>query len=230
MSEKKLIYIADDEIKIQELIKMFLQKEGYDVEVFPNGETLLKAFTKSPADMLIIDIMMPELDGLTLCSEIRKISNVPIIIVSAKDSESDKIAGLMLGSDDYLTKPFSPVELVLRVKSIFKRTEFDKLPIINQDLLYVGDILINPSKRNVQFNDIEIKLTPMEFNLLLYLSKNQNQGISREELLQNVWGFDSEVDTRATDDMIKRIRRKLSNAGSTLKIETLWGYGFIISS
>jgi len=230
MSEKKLIYIADDEIKIQELIKMFLQKEGYDVEVFSNGETLLKAFTKSPADMLIIDIMMPELDGLTLCSEIRKISNVPIIIVSAKDSESDKIAGLMLGSDDYLTKPFSPVELVLRVKSIFKRTEFDKLPIINQDLLYVGDILINPSKRNVQFNDIEIKLTPMEFNLLLYLSKNQNQGISREELLQNVWGFDSEVDTRATDDMIKRIRRKLSNAGSTLKIETLWGYGFIISS
>lgn len=230
MWEKKLIYIADDEIKIQELIKMFLQKEGYDVEVFPNGETLLKAFTKSPADMLIIDIMMPELDGLTLCSEIRKISNVPIIIVSAKDSESDKIAGLMLGSDDYLTKPFSPVELVLRVKSIFKRTEFDKLPIINQDLLYVGDILINPSKRNVQFNDIEIKLTPMEFNLLLYLSKNQNQGISREELLQNVWGFDSEVDTRATDDMIKRIRRKLSNAGSTLKIETLWGYGFIISS
>lgn len=230
MSEKKLIYIADDEIKIQELIKMFLQKEGYDVEVFPNGETLLKAFTKGPADMLIIDIMMPELDGLTLCSEIRKISNVPIIIVSAKDSESDKIAGLMLGSDDYLTKPFSPVELVLRVKSIFKRTEFDKLPIINQDLLYVGDILINPSKRNVQFNDIEIKLTPMEFNLLLYLSKNQNQGISREELLQNVWGFDSEVDTRATDDMIKRIRRKLSNAGSTLKIETLWGYGFIISS
>jgi two-component system OmpR family response regulator len=230
MSEKKLIFIADDEIKIQELIKMFLQKEGYDVEVFPDGEELLKAFIKSPADMLIIDIMMPELDGLTLCSEIRKISNVPIIIVSAKDSESDKIAGLMLGSDDYLTKPFSPVELVLRVKSIFKRTEFDKLPIINQDLIYVGDIVINPGKRNVQFNGVEIKLTPMEFNLLLYLSKNQNHGISREELLQNVWGFDSEVDTRATDDMIKRIRRKLSNAGSTLKIETLWGYGFIISS
>jgi DNA-binding response OmpR family regulator len=122
----KLIYIADDEVKIQELIKMFLKKEGYDVETFSDGETLLSTFKKKPADMLLLDIMMPELDGFSLCTEVRKNSNVPIIIISAKDGEADKIAGLMLGSDDYMTKPFSPVELVLRVKSIFKRMEIDK--------------------------------------------------------------------------------------------------------
>ena len=227
--EKKLIYIADDEIKIQELIKMFLEKEGYDVQVFSDGETLLKAFMKRPSDMLILDIMMPQLDGLTLCSEIRKESNVPIIIISAKDSESDKIAGLMLGSDDYMTKPFSPVELVLRVKSIFRRMEFEKVPKVNQADVTVSDVTIHIEGRYAVCNGQDLKLTPMEFNLLLYLAKNVNRGISREELLNKVWGFDSEVDTRATDDMIKRIRKKIAGTGSSLKIETLWGFGFKIS-
>ncbi|WML34798.1 response regulator transcription factor [Clostridium sp. OS1-26] len=227
--EKKLIYIADDELKIQELIKMFLEKEGYDVQVFSDGETLLKAFMKRPSDMLILDIMMPQLDGLTLCSEIRKESNVPIIIISAKDSESDKIAGLMLGSDDYMTKPFSPVELVLRVKSIFRRMEFEKVPKVNQADVTVSDVTIHIGGRYAVCNGQDLKLTPMEFNLLLYLAKNVNRGISREELLNKVWGFDSEVDTRATDDMIKRIRKKIAGTGSSLKIETLWGFGFKIS-
>lgn len=227
--EKKLIYIADDEIRIQELIKMFLEKEGYDVQVFSDGETLLNAFMKRPSDMLILDIMMPQLDGLTLCSEIRKESNVPIIIISAKDSESDKIAGLMLGSDDYMTKPFSPVELVLRVKSIFRRMEFEKAPKVNQVDITVSDVTIHIEGRYAVCNGRDLRLTPMEFNLLLYLAKNVNRGISREELLNKVWGFDSEVDTRATDDMIKRIRKKIAGTGSSLKIETLWGFGFKIS-
>lgn len=228
--DKKLIYIADDEIKIQDLMRMFLQKEGYEIEVFSDGEALLNRFKEKPSDMLILDIMMPKLDGLSLCSEIRAMSNVPIIIVSAKDSESDKIAGLMLGSDDYLTKPFSPVELVLRVKSIFKRMEFEKLPVANTDDLKISDITIHPKGRYAEFNGEDLKLTPMEFNLLSYLANNQNKGVSREELLNKVWGFDSEVDTRATDDMVKRIRKKLSNVESTLKIETLWGYGFMITN
>lgn len=227
--EKKLIYIADDEIRIQELIKMFLEKEGYDVQVFSNGERLLKAFMKRPSDMLILDIMMPQLDGLTLCSEVRKESNVPIIIISAKDSESDKIAGLMLGSDDYMTKPFSPVELVLRVKSIFRRMEFEKVPKVSQEDITVSDVTIHIDGRYAVCNGQNLKLTPMEFNLLLYLAKNVNKGISREELLNKVWGFDSEVDTRATDDMIKRIRKKIAGTRSSLKIETLWGFGFKIS-
>lgn len=226
---QKLIYIADDEVKIQELIKMFLKKEGFEVELFSDGNSLLEAFMKRKPDMLLLDIMMPGLDGLTLCTEIRKESNVPIIIISAKDGEADKIAGLMLGSDDYMTKPFSPVELVLRVKSIFKRMEFQKITQENKSIIEIEDITINPEGRNAICRETDLKLTPMEFNLLLYLSKNKNRGVGREELLNKVWGFDSEVDTRATDDMIKRIRKKLTKVGSELKIETLWGFGFKIS-
>lgn len=226
----KTIYIADDEKKIQDLIKMFLKKEGYDVEVFSDGSTLLEAFKKKPAAMLILDIMMPKLDGLELCSEIRKESNVPIIIISAKDSDGDKIAGLSLGSDDYMTKPFSPVELVLRVNSIFRRMEFQNIKSTKQDVINVLDVTIYPEGRSASCNGKDLKLTPMEFSLLLYLSKKVNKGVSREELLNRVWGYESEVDTRATDDMIKRIRKKLINLGSSLKIETLWGFGFMISN
>lgn len=226
---QKLIYIADDEVKIQDLIKMFLKKEGYEVEVFSDGNSLLETFMKKKPDMLLLDIMMPGLDGLTLCTEIRKESNVPIIIISAKDGDADKIAGLMMGSDDYMTKPFSPVELVLRVKSIFKRMEFRKISQENKAIIEIQDVTINPEGRNVICRSTDLKLTPMEFNLLLYLSKNKNRGVGREELLNKVWGFDSEVDTRATDDMIKRIRKKLTKVDSELKIETLWGFGFKIS-
>ncbi|GAA0178820.1 response regulator transcription factor [Clostridium sediminicola] len=226
---QKLIYIADDEVKIQELIKMFLKKEGYEVRLFSDGNSLLEAFMKRKPDMLLLDIMMPGLDGFTLCTEIRKESDVPIIIISAKDGEADKIAGLMLGSDDYMTKPFSPVELVLRVKSIFKRMEFQKISQENKAVVEIEDVIINPDGRNANCKGRDLKFTPMEFNLLHYLSKNKNRGVGREELLNKVWGFDSEVDTRATDDMIKRIRKKLTNAGSKLKIQTIWGFGFKIA-
>lgn len=227
---KKIIYIADDEIKIQELIKMFLVKEGYEVESFSDGETLLSRFKERAADMLLLDVMMSGLDGFSVCTQIRKSSNVPIIIISAKDGESDKIAGLMLGSDDYMTKPFSPVELVLRVKSIFKRMEFEKLSKDNIAEITILDVTVYPEGRYAACNGKDLKFTPMEFNLFLYLVKNVNKAVSREELLNKVWGFDSEVDTRATDDMIKRIRRKLTSGGSSVTIETLWGFGFMISN
>lgn len=228
--ENKLIYIADDEKNIQNIIKMFLIKEGYDVHTFSDGSDLLKAFKEKPADMLILDIMMPKLDGLAVCSEIRKDSNVPIIIISAKDSESDKIAGLMLGSDDYLSKPFSPVELVLRVKGIFRRMDSDKNQTKSDGVMKVADITIYTEGRYATCNGEDLKFTPMEFNLICYLAKNINKGVSREELLNKLWGYESDVDTRATDDMIKRIRKKLSSLNSSLKIETLWGFGFIISN
>jgi DNA-binding response OmpR family regulator len=226
---KKLIYIADDEIKIQDIIKMFLVKEGYEVLTFSDGEALLNAFKCRESDMLILDVMMPKLDGLALCSEIRKNSNVPIIIISAKDSDSDKISGLSLGSDDYMTKPFSPVELVLRVKGIFRRIDMDKSTKICENIITILDLTIYVDGKYALCNGENLKLTPMEFNLLLYLSNNNNRGVSREELLNKLWGFNSEVDTRATDDMIKRIRKKLSDSNALLKIETLWGFGFMIS-
>ncbi len=226
---KKLIYIADDEAKIRQLIEMFLLKEGYEVNTFSDGDKLLEKFKIQKADMLILDIMMPGIDGLALCTELRKVSDVPIIIISAKDSETDKIAGLMLGSDDYMTKPFSPVELVLRIKKIFRLIDFEKNSRVNNNILEVSDVKINKDSKVVTCKGEKIKFTPMEFNLLLYLAQNINRGVSRDELLNKLWGFYSEVDTRATDDMIKRIRKKLVEVNSLLKIETIWGFGFMIS-
>lgn len=153
---------------------------------------------------------------------------MPIVIVSAKDTDPDKIAGLTLESDDYLTKPFSPMELIARVKSIFRRIDLDKTTAGNNQCIDIFDIRMNPNTKQAEFNGKSIGLTGMEFNLLYYLSVNKNRAVSRSELLDKVWGFECEVETRATDDMIKRIRRKLADAGSILKIDTVWGYGFKI--
>jgi Response regulators consisting of a CheY-like receiver domain and a winged-helix DNA-binding domain len=226
--DKKLIYIADDEINICNIIKSFLVKEGFEVETFNDGRAILEAFNSRQADMLVIDIMMPEIDGFSLCSFIRQKSSVPIIIVSAKDTEPDKIAGLTLGGDDYLTKPFSPMELIARIKSIFRRIELDKTHIGNNQVIKISDISINSHTKQVLFCDKSIGLTGMEFSLLYYLTINKNRAISRSELLDKIWGFENDVETRATDDMIKRIRKKLLDVGSILKIDTVWGFGFKI--
>lgn len=226
--ERKLIYVADDEINICNIIKSFLMKEGYEVEAFHNGRSILDAFGKRQADMLVIDIMMPEMDGYSLCSMIRQQSAVPVIFVSAKDTDLDKIAGLTLGGDDYLTKPFSPMELVARVKSIFRRVEMDKTTPKSNLKIIIKDITIDTDNKQVIFEDKSIGLTMMEFSLLSYLALNKDRAIGRNELLDKVWGFENEVETRATDDMIKRVRKKLSDAGSTLKVETIWGFGFRI--
>lgn len=224
--ENKLIYIADDEANILNIIKSFLLKEGFQVETFNNGQSILDAFKSKPADMLVIDIMMPGMDGYSLCSQVRQSSSVPIIIVSAKDTEPDKIAGLTLGCDDYLTKPFSPMELIARIRSIFRRIDLDKAQTGIVEILRACDITINYNSKKAEFNGHDIGLTGMEFSLLYYLALNKNRAISRCELLDKVWGFENEVETRATDDMIKRIRKKLCDSGSQLKIETVWGFGF----
>ena len=226
--DNKLIYIADDEINICNIIKSFLVKDGFDVEIFNNGLSILEAFNRKQADMLILDIMMPEIDGYALCSLIRLQSCVPIIIVSAKDTEPDKIAGFKLGSDDYLTKPFSPLELIARINSIFRRIELDKAPINNNQIAKTSDILINFDTKQVEVNGNPLNFTVMELSLLYYLVKNKNRAVSRSELLDKVWGFENKVETRATDDMIKRIRKKLSDAGSRLNIHTIWGFGFTL--
>lgn len=225
---QKLIYIADDEINICNIIKSFLIKEGYKVEAFHDGRSIYEAFLNKPADLLVIDIMMPEMDGYSICSSIRQKSSVPIIIVSAKDTEPDKIAGLTLGSDDYLTKPFSPMELIARVKSIFRRIELDKNQTVEGNLIKIADISINLDTKQADLNGKSIGLTGMEFKLLYYLSINKHRAVSRSELLDKVWGIENQVETRATDDMIKRIRKKLTDAASHLKIETVWGFGFKI--
>ncbi|AEG59771.1 response regulator transcription factor [Desulforamulus ruminis] len=225
---RKLIYIADDEMNICNIIKSFLMKEGYDVETFQDGRSIYEAFNRRTADMLIIDIMMPKMDGYAICSLIRQKSSVPIIIISAKDTEADKIAGLNLGSDDYLTKPISPMELMARVKSIFRRIELDKNHLGSHPGIRISDVTINPDTKQAELEGKSLGLTGMEFSLLYYLAVHRNRVVSRAELLDKVWGFENVVETRATDDMIKRIRKKLFEAGSLLKIDTVWGVGFRI--
>lgn len=223
----KTIYIADDEKNIRELICSFLQSEGFITEAFSNGDDLLAAFIVKPADMVILDILMPGTDGLTLCTQIRQKSYVPIIIVSARDSEIDRITGITLGSDDYLTKPFSPMELVARVKALFRRLNLGKTNT-ELEMVSMGNMEINISTRKAKCKDRPIDLTPTEMALMIYLMQNNERAVSREELLKNVWKFDFEVDTRAADDLIKRLRKKLLATGSDVKIESVWGFGFKI--
>ena len=222
---KKIIYVADDEQNIRELISLFLANEGFEVSTFSSGDDLISAFLKKPADMVILDIMMPGTDGLSLCTKIRKQSNTLIIIVSARDSETDRIAGITLGSDDYLTKPFSPMELVARAKALFRRIELDT-GNTSQTIFSIGNLTINSLSRESQISSKTFEMTPTELALMIYMIQNSSRALSREELLKNVWKFDFEVDTRATDDVIKRLRKKLINAGCNVKIESVWGYGF----
>ncbi len=224
--KKKLIYIADDEINISNIIKSFLENECFQVETFPDGQAIIDAFNRKEADMLIIDIMMPGMDGYSVCSYIRQRSTVPIIFVSAKDTEPDKIAGLSLGSDDYLTKPFSPMELTARVKSIFRRIDMDRSKKELRYEMQISDIALNREYKQAFVGNSAISLTTLEFSVLYYLAQNRSRPVSRSELLDKIWGFEHEVETRATDDTIKRLRKKLSDAGSALKIETVWGFGF----
>ncbi len=217
------IYIADDEKSIRDIISGFLKNSGYEVSVFENGESLQEEFSKNPADMVILDVMMPGIDGITLCSKIRECSNVPIIIVSAKDSELDRITGITMGADDYLVKPFAPMELVARVSSIFRRMSFSET-IKAKNILNYGNIKIDISLRKCTVNNDIFDVTPTEFSLLAYMFENFDKAVSRDELLKNVWKFDYEVDTKACDDVIKRLRKKLSK--TNVRIVAVWGFGF----
>lgn len=229
--KSKLIYVVDDEQKIRELIKTYLIKEGYDVVDFADGISAFESFSKTPSDMLVLDIMMPGMDGYTLCKEIRKISDVPIIMVSAKDDEVDRIIGLELGSDDYISKPFSPRELVARVKTIFRRIkdEPQEKAETQRNEIMCHDIAVFPDERRVKRNQKDIDLTAREYDFLVYLIKNKNRVFTREQLITGIWGYDYIGDTRTIDDLVKRVRKKLEQEGSTLEITTVWGYGYKIS-
>lgn len=229
--KNRLIYVVDDEEKIRDLISTYLKKDGFNVEVFADGESAYESFVKKPADMLIIDIMMPGMDGYSLCREIRKTSEVPIIMVSAKDDELDRVLGLELGSDDYISKPFSPRELVARVKTIFRRIkdEPDRIDESMDNIVKCHDVTIIPDERRVLKHEDEICLTTKEYEFLLFLVKNKNRVFTREQLINSIWGYDYIGDARAIDDLVKRVRKKFQQADSCLEITTVWGYGYKIS-
>ena len=221
----KKIFIVDDEKRIRDLIRAYLEKEGYDVSDFENADSAYDNFVKSPCDMLIIDIMMPGTNGLDLCRKIRRQSNVPIIIVSARDEEIDRILGLELGSDDYIAKPFSPRELVVRMKNIFRRIEGGKSEE-KREIYQLGDIEINVTYHTVRIKGEEVSFTEKEYDLLLTFVGNPGRAYSREQLIDTIWGYDYIGDVRPVDDLVKRIRKKLRNCDSEVVISTVWGYGY----
>lgn len=222
MSIKK-IYIADDEENIRNLIKAYLIKEGYKVKSYNTGDKLLQAFNADGPDMVILDIMMPGSDGYEICREIRKKSRIPIIFISAKDEEIDRILGLELGSDDYISKPFSPREMVVRVKNIFKRIDEKEE---ERQIIICRDLIINVNERSIKINGEELDISNKEYELLYLLCLNKNQAFSREQIIEKIWGYDYVGDARPVDDLIKRLRKKLKREKGNFEIKTIWGYGY----
>lgn len=212
------IYLVEDEFDLSQIIRKYLEKEGFEVTVFHDGETAIK-HTKDDIDLWILDIMLTgEINGYDLIESIKK--NRPYaatIFTSARDHDLDRIRGLELGSDDYLAKPYSPRELILRVKAILKRTQKQAGTTLNYDIYEV-----NIEKRTIRANEELIDLTNKEFELLLFFLENQNQAFSREQILQHVWGVDYFGSDRVVDDLLRRLRQKMP----LLKIETIYGFGY----
>ena len=229
VSKEKLIYVADDDNNIRQAIRMFLENEGYRVEDFSAGEPLMRRFSERECDLVILDVMMPGADGFEICREIRRTSIVPIIFLTARDTDIDYATGMQLGSDDYFTKPFSAMALSMRVKAIFRRIEFENQRAASAlthgaEPLELGGISISDGSRQALYDGHPLLLTPNEFELLRYLMKRRGEAVSREELLQKIWGYETVVETRVTDDAVRRLRKKLEQ--TDVQIETVWGYGF----
>ena len=225
----KHIFVIDDDANIRQLILRYWEKEGYRVTTFENADTVLEAFNAMQPDALVLDIMMPgTMDGLDLCKKIRMVSQVPIIFVSAKDEAVDRIIGLELGADDYLSKPFSPRELLVRLKIIFRRIEPVVINEVETSIYQIKDMKIDDSKRVCTVNDVEMTLTNNEYMLLAYLVKNKNISFTRENLIQNIWGYDYVGESRMIDDLVKRLRKKLKAMNAKVEITTVWGYGYRI--
>ncbi len=222
-----LIYVADDEKNIRDLLESFLVEAGHMVKVFADGESLLCAFLEKEPTLVILDVMMPDVDGFTVCNKIRKISEVPIILLTARDTDADYITGFTAGCDDYFTKPFSPLKLTMRVNAIIKRA-LKAQQITQNKILVLEDIVLDQGMKSCTINEQNVKLTNTEFELMAYLMANKDKAVSRGELLNTIWGYGAEVETRVTDDIIKRIRKKLRDYKSKVSIETVWGYGFKI--
>ena len=226
------IYIADDEKNIRDLIKSFLESDGYEVSAFETGDELKAVFDEKPADLVVLDIMMPGTDGLTLCRKLREESSVPIIILTAKDSEYDYVQGITIGSDDYLTKPFRPTALLMRVRSLLRRMDMnekgDRSSKMSDEDISIGDLTFSGRRNEILCGGRPVKLTRTELKMLSYMMKNPEKAYSRDELLNAIWGYDTKVETRVTDETLRRIRKQLSACESNVSVRTMWGFGYRI--
>ncbi|MBQ4339790.1 MAG: response regulator transcription factor [Firmicutes bacterium] len=227
MKTKKVL-IIEDEVSISDIIKFNLLKEGYEIETAYNGEEGLKKALNLNFDLVLLDIMLPHIDGFQVCRKIRESSNVPIIMLTAKEEEVDKVLGLELGADDYITKPFGMRELIARIKANIRRTEFSSdSNDSHSKITNYGNITIDMTKYEVRKNEKPLELTLREFELLKYLAEQENQVFSREQLLEEVWGYEYYGDIRTVDVTIRRLREKVEDdPGEPKYIMTKRGIGY----
>jgi DNA-binding response OmpR family regulator len=215
------VLIADDEKNIVQLARMYLQAEGFSVDTASNGREALDKARQGKPDLLVLDLMMPDVDGWEVCRRLRKESDLPIIMLTARGDDVDKIVGLELGADDYMTKPFNARELVARIKAVLRRYAAGKSP---QRVLQVGDLRIDPERHEVTIGDRSVDLRPKEFELLATLARNPGVVFDRERLLKLAWGYDYYGDSRTVDVHVTWLREKLRD--STARIQTVWGVGY----
>ena len=217
--QNKTVMIADDEQRIRKLISDFLQREGYTIVEADNGQSALTLLAAEKIDLVILDVMMPEPDGLTVCREIRKKSSVPIIMLTARSEELDQLFAFELGADEYVTKPFSPKVLTARVNALFRRLESEKSVERSSNGLN-----IDTDSRLVSLDAVPLELSPKEYDLLAFLFENRGKALSRQQILNQVWNFDYYGDLRTVDTHINRLRSKLGDSASL--VQTIRGYGY----
>jgi DNA-binding response OmpR family regulator len=220
---KSKILVVDDDVNICELIRLYLEKDGYEVMTVFNGIKGIEAFSEYTPNLVVLDVMLPGADGWQVCREIRKVSNIPIIMLTAKGETFDKVLGLELGADDYIVKPFDPKELVARVKAVLRRYEHKVFD--TQEVVY-PNLVVNRTNYTVKLNGKEIELPPKELELLFFLCSNSNKVFTREQLLEHVWGFDFYGDSRTVDVHVKRLREKIDIPNQNWQLKTVWGVGY----
>lgn len=230
MISKQKVLIVDDDDNIAELISLYLIKECFETEIVNDGESALKTFTTFKPDIILLDLMLPGIDGYQVCREIRKTSNVPIIMLSAKGEVFDKVLGLELGADDYMIKPFDSKELVARVKAILRRTKAADTQAAahaeaKQNCIEYQDLSVNLTNYSVIYMGHNVDMPPKELELLYFLASSPNHVFTREQLLDNIWGYEYFGDTRTVDVHIKRLREKIKDH-SQWRISTVWGIGY----
>ncbi|WP_250278620.1 response regulator transcription factor [[Clostridium] colinum] len=223
MNKLKILVVDDDE-HIAELISLYLNKEGYETKEVYSGRKAIEEFSVFSPHLVLLDIMLPEVDGYQVCREIRKISSVPIIMLTAKGEIFDKVLGLELGADDYIVKPFDSKELLARVKAVLRRFD-NKEETTTSNQIVVPNMTINPSTYIVTYHGTQLELPPKEFELLNFLAQHPNQVFTREQLLDKIWGYEFIGDTRTVDVHVKRLREKMPYE-DVWSLKTVWGVGY----
>ncbi len=223
MSNEKIL-VVDDDTNICELLRLYLEKEQYRVQIAHDGATALKIFNQYNPDLVLLDIMLPELDGWQVCREIRKTSAKPIIMITAKGETFDKVLGLELGADDYIVKPFETKEVIARVKAVLRRAACTPDSVVKE--VNFDKLTVNLTNYELKVNGKRIDTPPKEMELLYHLASNPNRVYTRDQLLDEVWGFDYYGDSRTVDVHVKRLREKLEGVSDKWELKTVWSVGY----